>query len=330
MEKTSMVWRLLWLLRTIEESPEGISGPRLATACELSLRTVYRYTKILILAGYPIEVGKKGYRVNGRMSLNAINLNLPEAFALMLASEQALGGKAPYSSTLNEAIQKILAVLPPGLRKSTRDGREHMLIGRSGPVDYSQAGNLFDLIDAATGKRAVLSIQYRGLSDEMSRRRLVNPLGLMLVGGLWYLAAYCQERKETRMFRLDRISDVKHTGETFRPPADFNLDAYMKDAWQAVRGEPVSIKIRFKGLARRLVLEGAWHASQKILQDSADFVLISFKVGGLREFASWLIAFGGEAEVLEPPELREMVVKIATAAVQANKQEFKKTWKSTE
>ena len=319
MEKTSMVWRLLWLLRTVEESPKGISAAQLGDACEVSVRTVYRHIQILRLAGYPIETSKAGYRVDGRMSLAAINLNLPEAFALMLASEQCVGGKAPFSPTLKEAIQKISAVLPAALRQSMREGQKHVLIDRLSPVDYSRAGDIFDLLDAAVNEYAGLTIKYRSLDDPQARQRPVNPLGIMLVRGLWYLIAHCQERDEPRIFRLDRIADAKRTGETFQPPADFSLDDYMKDAWQVVRGDPVSIKVRFTGRAKRIVLEERRHESQTVLESGDGAALVSFRLGGLRQFASWLIGFGGEAEVVEPKELRELVVEIASAAAEQNR-----------
>ena len=314
-----MVWRLLWLLRTIEESESGISAASLARDCELSERTVYRYIKILRLAGMAIETNSRGYFVNQSIALAAVNLNLPEAFSLMLASENMIGSKAPFSPTLEEATQKIFSALPAGLRAAMRDGKEHVLVERAGPIDYSKTDEIFKLVDAATKEHSVLSLVYRGIDDKRGSSRLVNPYGLMLRSGLWYLVAWCQKREEMRIFRLDRISTAQRTGEIFLMPTDFSMTDYMKDAWQVLKGEPVDITVRFSGRARRLILEGVWHDSQEVLESNDETTLVAFKIGGLREFAAWLIGFGEEAEVVEPDELRKLVFDIASGAAGVNK-----------
>lgn len=317
MEKASMVWRLVYLLLTIQEVP-GLNAAALAQRCEMSTRSVYRHVNLLRMAGAPI-ITDRGYRVDQELSLSAVNFTLSEVLALALAGQHFTSGKMPFNTALADALRKISLVLPESLRKSTIETRKHVLMGHDGPIDYSKAGSMFGLIETSIKDRVCLAIKYRGLNDGKLDKRLVDPFGLVYRQGFWYLVAYCRKRKAERLFRLDRIADLAPTGDEFAARADFSLSEYMRDAWSVMKGEPRLIKVRFTGIARRIVKEGKWHSSQKTLEDAEDGLIVVFEIGGLPEISSWLLGFGGDAEVLEPIELRQLVAQTALAAACVNR-----------
>lgn len=310
-----MVWRVLQLLLTIEQAP-GMSAKALAERCEISERSVYRYAELLRLAGVPIYADG-GYKLSGQTPLSAVRLTLSESLALVIAGEHLSGGKAPFSAALSQALRKILAVVPEELRVSAGSAKGRVLMDAPGPVDYSGSARLFAAIDTAVRDHEKVAIMYRSLSSARESRRVIDPYGTVFRHGLWYVAAFCHRRNEERLFRLDRVISLERTGQSFEPRTDFSLADYMRDAWHVERGKPITAKVRFSGLAKQIVMEGQWHPSQKVLQEDSDTAILSFKTGGLRELSTWLMGFGGEAEVLEPPELRELLVEkaVAVAAV---------------
>jgi proteasome accessory factor B len=73
------------------------------------------------------------------------------------------------------------------------------------------------------------------------------------------------------------------------------------------------VRIRFTGVAARLVGERVWHASQKLVREGRA-LLLEMKVGLSPDLRQWILGWGAEAEVLEPADLRENVAVAATAA----------------
>jgi predicted DNA-binding transcriptional regulator YafY len=111
------------------------------------------------------------------------------------------------------------------------------------------------------------------------------------------------------MFVLDRIKMLKVTDERFTPPKDFNLDDFMRHSFKVIHDELYTVKIRISPDWARWVAEKIWHESQKIAKQPDGSIEITFRVAGLDEIKRWILSFGPEAIVLEPPKLREMVRK---------------------
>jgi len=72
------------------------------------------------------------------------------------------------------------------------------------------------------------------------------------------------------------------------------------------------VRIRFTGVAARLVGERVWHASQKMVRDGRA-MLLEMKVGLSPDLRQWILGWGAEAEVLDPPDLREDLAEAASA-----------------
>jgi proteasome accessory factor B len=78
-------------------------------------------------------------------------------------------------------------------------------------------------------------------------------------------------------------------------------------------GKARKVRIRFIGVAARLVGERVWHASQKLVREGRA-LLLEMKVGLSPDLRQWILGWGSEAEVLDPADLREDVAVAATAA----------------
>lgn len=137
--------------------------------------------------------------------------------------------------------------------------------------------------------------------------------------------AFCHRNEETRLFRIDRIRGLEQTGQTFSSPTDYSYEEYMGAAWQMERGEEFSFSIRFFSRSARFVRETNFHPSQEIIEEPGGTVIFTAKACSLRSILRWILTFGDEAEVLEPPELRVMVTKTMTAGLERYSETSKRT-----
>jgi predicted DNA-binding transcriptional regulator YafY len=111
------------------------------------------------------------------------------------------------------------------------------------------------------------------------------------------------------MFILDRVKMLKITDERFTPPKDFQLDDFMRHSFKVMHDEVYAVKVRISPGWARWVGEKIWHESQKAKKNGDGSLELSFRVAGLDEIKRWILSFGPEAIVLEPPKPREMVRK---------------------
>jgi predicted DNA-binding transcriptional regulator YafY len=81
---------------------------------------------------------------------------------------------------------------------------------------------LIDRIEEAIDARDILRFQYEDQAGVASLRT-VHPLGLWFWGKVWTMVAWCELRRDFRMFRLDRTDGLVATGERFEPAAERSL-----------------------------------------------------------------------------------------------------------
>lgn len=83
----------------------------------------------------------------------------------------------------------------------------------------------------------------------------------------------------------------------------------MRHSFKVMHDELYTVKVRISPEWARWVGEKIWHESQKITKLPAGGLEITFRVAGLDEINRWALSFGPEAQVLEPPNLQELVRK---------------------
>jgi predicted DNA-binding transcriptional regulator YafY len=166
----------------------------------------------------------------------------------------------------------------------------------------AEAGILGELFNAVVERRDV-TFEYRG------KTRKVRPYGLGHRRGHWYLVG--EERGEERMFRVDRASRLR-VGDTpgaFARPRGFRLREVLDTApWEAGGDDETLAVVRFDP-------EVAWWAARRLEGSSAASPLpdggleVTLRVSNVEAFLSWVLAFGAQAEVVAPVELRDRIIQ---------------------
>ncbi len=210
MQRAERLFQLLTLLRNRRTA---MTAKQLSEQLRVSERTIYRDVQSLTLSGVPVEgEAGVGYRLSHRYQIPPLMFDRHEVEALLLGARMVSSwGDTDMALHAQQALQKILAVLPDNLRYSDENLPllvPHMADMQKIYTAYSQQ------IREAIRLRQRSIIDYTR-ADEQESSRTIEPLGLIFWGKVWTLVAWCHLRHDYRTFRLDRIKSFSLTGDTF-------------------------------------------------------------------------------------------------------------------
>lgn len=279
---------------------------------EISLRTVYRDIAALGEAGVPIvsEAGV-GYSLLKGYHLPPVAFTAEEASALA-TSGVLVEQMTDHSITtpMQSALMKIRAVLPHE-HKERLERIERTTLVRTHSIDSRQrnAANLLQIQDALVRRRVLRLSYHSGSRDELTSRE-VEPLGLVQYFQHWHLITWCRLRQAMRDFRLDRIQSVEVTRDVFVPPENFHISDHIKRPGQY--NNQVTARIQFTRVAADRARR-EWSLGLVREEAQGRDTILTLSAGELDWFVHWILSFGTDATVLEPAELRVLLVAEAQA-----------------
>ena len=266
-----------------------LTAADLAERLEVSVRTVHRDIESLAAAGVPVEAVRGpagGYRLPGGYRTRLTGLTADEAEALFAAGMPGPAAELGLGGELAAARLKVLAAMPPELQeRATRAQRLFHLDTRGWFRAEDRVPHL-PALAAALWQGCRVRIRYR--EGRSVVQRTLDPLGLVVKGGAWYLVAH--RSAGMRVYRVSRIVSVRELEEELRRPRGFELAAYW-DRWSRDFEERLaSVEV--------VVREQRGGETTVVFED-------------LDAAYTELLRRGGDVEVLEPAELRERIVATA-------------------
>jgi predicted DNA-binding transcriptional regulator YafY len=310
--------RLLSILTTLQAKGH-VTAQALAAECEVSLRTIYRDVDALSAAGIPIysvQGSSGGYRLLDGYRVRLNGLSSSEAEALFLAGLTRQAADLGMGAVAASARAKLLAALPEAMRSGAMKTRFHL----DAPSWFAEPETLDYLpgIADAVWNQHPICMRYQSRTTDEVRR--VEPLGIALKGGAWYLIARFND--EPRTFRVSRIRQLTVLDERFEYPKAFNLEAYWTESIRRyeVNLHPNRAEIRLspRGIAMMEDLLPPYVRNGAVIAEAADaegWRQVSVSVGSMAHAAMEILRFGRDAEVIGPPELRaEMADVVGTLA----------------
>jgi predicted DNA-binding transcriptional regulator YafY len=237
--------RLVALLLELQRRGAA-TAPELAEGLEVSVRTIYRDVAALQMAGVPLwtEPGRRGgIRLVEGWHTDLDGLTGDEAMALALAGVPDAADDLGLGAVLLAAETKVRAVLPPELRaRSERVGERFHLDAPGWFHRREDTQFLGPLAEAVWAARRVELSYDRG---DRSVRRTLDPLGVVLKAGTWYLVA--RHRREVRTYRVGRIRSLSVLPASFERPEGFHLAAHwassMGDFERSLRRYPCRLRV---------------------------------------------------------------------------------------
>lgn len=233
-------------------------------------------------------------------SLPSVTLKPEEFLLLRRAAErvQALGDSA-LGASAGSALRKLSFDLPePSGRVSE--------LSLTLPVDDGFR-TIFQTLRAAVETRRPVSCTYYAIGRDAESRRVIEPFGLLLSWGVWYCVARARDRDALRVFRVSRMrqAELRPDDPPFTVPEGFSVRSYLDRApWELADEPAVRARVRIAFPHSRWVLaEGIGEVLEATEPDGG--ALLAFEVRSADPFIRWLLPFGAQAELLDPPALRD-------------------------
>jgi predicted DNA-binding transcriptional regulator YafY len=288
--------RLVQLLLLLQERREA-TAEALATELEVSVRTIYRDVSALQSAGVPLwtETGPGGgIRLLEGWSGRLDGITTDEAGALHLAG--------------TVASASVLATLPRELGARAGRIRERLHVDAPDWFSREEAVPHLDVVADAvwTGRR--LDLRYG------NAHRRVDPLGLVLKAGRWYLVA--AHRGRPRTYRMGRITSAAVRDEKVTRPEPFDLAAWWHESSadfdRAIRRTQVTVRVSARGL-RLLPRAIALPDVAAPPPDADGWTTLTVPVESDEVAAHQLLQLAGEVEVLGPQAVRDAMARYGRA-----------------
>ena len=275
---------------------EQTTAPELAKLFEVSRRTINRDIEALNRAGIPIVTQQGaggGIRImeGFRMDRTALTSRELQAILSGLRSLDSISGSGRYRQLMEKICPGSSGILP---------GDQHILIDLAS-WHKTALSEKIELLHGAIEQHRLVTFHYLSRNGESDR--IVEPTLLVFQWTSWYLWGWCREKAAPRLFKLDRMDSLR-IGETFTPRQIEMPDLLGESAFP----DRYHVTVRIgSGYKWRLVEE--YGADCYTLTPEGD-CLFSTGFTDRDHLLSWILSFQGEAELLEPPELREELRKI--------------------
>jgi len=292
------------------------NASKLAREVEVSAKTIHRDIEFMRdRLDLPIEYAPSngGYFYNGEVSgFPTMQITEGEIFALVVAEKalQQYRGTS-FEKPLLSAIKKMEQALPDTISLNLADIEQTISFRtRAEPILNLK---IFDALAKAVAQRKQLELQYRKPGHQ-AEPRIVDPYHLANINGEWFLFAFDHARKDIRTFAPARIESAVPTGIHFERSQKFSLEKRLRDSFGVHSGEGrFDVVIRFAPRAADYIREKKWHPSQSLRQFKDGSVELKMRLSSLGEVQRWILSWGGEAKVLQPPELARSVRQAAKA-----------------
>jgi len=308
------------------QTRDRVTARELAEELEVSEKTARRDLEALSMAGVPVyaQAGRGGgWQLLGGGRTDLSGLTADEARTLFLAAGAAI---VPHADT-SSALRKLLRALPETFRADAEAAADAVMVDpRSwGGADVPPPPQHLEPLQQAVVQRRKVRLGYID-RERTETERVIDPLGLVSKGTVWYLLANTE--RGLRTFRVGRVRAVEVLTEPALRPDGFDLGS----AWQAVVDVVGERRLRVRATIRidpSFVpgLRGQFGSDMMLAEVEVDVDAtpdhpandgrVSVIVGGPAAIviAQHLAGWGSLIEVVEPVEVRHHLARIARELV---------------
>jgi len=307
--------RLLSLLMLLQTRGK-LNAETLAEELEVSVRTVYRDTEALAMAGVPVYAERGpggGIALLDEYSTRLNGLSTAEARALFMLSLPGPLLQLGIGAELKAALLKLSAALPEEQRREQEAARQRIHLdpfgwgAAAGGPRIDEAPPHLGLLQRAIWQDQRVELRYQtifGLQLELA----VEPLGLVSKASEWHLVA--SRQTGLRVFRAAELLEVRLLNEPFERPAGFSLSAFWDAYCREVEAERGLYWVELRvspALARELPLRlgerGRAALKNGGAPDERGWHAVRVPFDSLEQARERILSFGGAAVVLSPQPL---------------------------
>lgn len=307
--------RLLSILMLLQTRGR-MTAQALAAEFEVSVRTIYRDIDQLSAAEVPVYADRGpngGFELLDGYRTKLTGLSPAEAATLFLAGLPGPAAELGLADVLTTAQLKLTAALPEGARATAKRVSARFHLDPVGWFRSADDARFLPTIANAVWNETCLEIRYQRGAGPVSRK--LQPLGLVLKGGVWYVVARIGE--QTRTYRVSNIVALSATEEHFERPKEFDLAGFWTTASRAYeiglyRGKAI-LRVSPRGMSMLDYMGSAvaQAAAETAQPDTQGWSRVVIPIEGIEVAAAQLMRLGTDAEVLQPKELRRQIANSA-------------------
>jgi predicted DNA-binding transcriptional regulator YafY len=313
--------RLLSILLTLTVRGR-VSAAQLAGELEVSLRTIYRDVEALAAAGVPVYATRGrngGFQLLDGYRTRLTGMTPDEADALFLSGLPGAAADLGLGSVLAATQLKLLAALPPELRDRAARIRDRFYLDAPGWLRENDASPYLATVAEAVWTQRRIDVRYERANRAVGER-VLDPLGLVLKAGTWYLVAVPapDDGRGPRTYRVSRVLAAAVRDQGFERPPGFDLERFWADYQRGYEKRVYSetAVVRLSPAGRELLFLigtiAARRARAEMSEPDADgWTRTRVPIESVRHGQHALLQLGEHAEVLEPVELRDLIAASA-------------------
>lgn len=298
--------RMLSLLTYLQVRGQ-LSASELAERLEVSERTVQRDIVALAATGVPVRSVRGpggGYRLEGRYQTRLTGVAAGEAQALAFLGLATAAVDLGLDSQLDAARNKVWASLTGEARRSAEHTAQRFHLDAVRWYGTSEPVPLLGRVAEALWRDRQARAAY--LRDGRSAELVLEPLGLVLAAGEWYLVA--AREAAVRTYRVSRFQQFDVLDEAVVRPVGFDLAQYWAGSRRELEGRyptfDVTLRVAGPALPRLRRLVAVRGQANVPVNETSPWVEITVPFEGEGWALTALLGLGSQAEVLSPPSLR--------------------------
>lgn len=216
----------------------------------------------------------------------------------------------PLEASFKKIFSRIVDLLPEQIQvDSLFDINKFTFINDPLPkINETTFKQIFDSV----GLKKTLEFGYRSMGKTNYTTRQFDPYNILCQKGNWYVIGYCHKHNDITVYSFSRMKNVNITDKDFSIKEGFDIKNHIDPEfgiWNCNGIEQKKIELLFSPKISTYILERIWHSNQECHQNEDGSVYLSFWSNQLKETLFRVLRFGSAVEVLNPPELRELVIE---------------------
>jgi predicted DNA-binding transcriptional regulator YafY len=310
--------RLLSILLVLQ-ARQRMTARDLAQRLEVSERTILRDMSALGSAGIPVRAERGvggGWMLLDSYRTTLTGLKETEVQALFLTRPQRLLADLGLDKAAEMGLLKLLAALPSASQRGAQDISQRIHVDIGGWRRAEEATPRLPILQEAVWQERRLRMVYQR-GDESVVERVVDPLGLVAKGSVWYLVAGVEG--EPRSYRVSRVQEASLLEEPCARPDQFDLVAYWerstKEFTAALPRYLATLRVEAGLLARLRQGERYTQLEAEEPPDAEGWARVEMRFEEEHNAVEFILGFGDRIEVVAPDELRTQLIQQAASVL---------------
>jgi predicted DNA-binding transcriptional regulator YafY len=299
---------------------QRLTAGELARRLEVSERTIHRDMEALTIAGVPVVAERGtggGWALVDGYRTNLTGLNAAEVQTLFAGLPERLLADLKLDRDSDAAHVKLLAALPPSARADAEYARRRVHVDVAGWSGADEAVPHLHTIQEAVWRGRKLFFAYGSDCGEAAER-VVDPLGLVAKGGVWYLVARTADN-DVRSYRVSRVTQARVSEEPCERPAEFDLAAFWVGSVARFKSHTPHFHATLrahKSVLHLMPYAGRFSRVESMGETDAEgWATVRLRFQFEEDACGLALGFGTKVEVLEPDGLRDKVLRMAEDVV---------------